>query len=93
MIKSNIINTETSLFVEALRAVLEAEDRALAAFAETYGDTIPENGGKTPGEARFRQSGLRAMFSRIKNELRRQIGECIERGLEEAGPAEREGIC
>lgn len=93
MAKFNTINTETSLFAEALRAVLEAEERTLAAFSETYGDSIPRDGGNTPGEAMFRRSGLYAVFSRAKNELRRQIGECVERSLEEAGTAAKEGVC
>lgn len=86
------MSTAAASLIEALRDVLNAESKALAAYLLTYGDTIPENGGKTPGELRFSESGLAESFDEVKSLLRTRIGETIEGDLNE-NPEGKEGVC
>ena len=92
--KEQNLRPETSLFVEALRAVLQAEDKTLSGFSLIYGDTIPDDGGKTPGEEMYYKSGLPALFEEVKDSLKTWIGTTFELGisglLEE--PKKEEGV-
>ena len=88
------LRPETSLFVEALQAVLQAEDKTLSGFSLIYGDTIPKDGGETPGEEMYYKSGLPALFEEVKDSLKTWIGTTFELGisglLEE--PKKEEGV-
>ena len=81
---------ETAPFVEALQAVLQAEDKTLSGFSGIYGEDIPKDGGKTGGEDQFIKSGLSDLFEEIKNSLRIWIGTTFELGM--SGLLESPGV-
>ena len=78
--KTNFI-PETAPFVEALQAVLLAEDKTLSGFTSIYGDT-PQDGVKTGGEEMYNRSGLSSLFEELKSALKTQIGEVVELSLQ-----------
>lgn len=90
---------ETSPFVEALQAVLQAEDKTLSGFSAIYGEETPQDGGKTGGESMFSQTGLSSLFEELKSALKTQIGEVVELSLQgllssDMKPqGEKEGVC
>lgn len=73
---------ETLLFIEALQAVLQAEDKTFSAFCQIYGDQIPEDGGKTGGEDMFHRSGLSSLFEELRDSLKNWIGQTEELSLQ-----------
>ena len=75
------LTPETAPFVEALQAILQAEDKTLSGFSAIYGEETPKDGGKTPGEEMFTQSGLSSLFEEIETALKTQIGEVVELSL------------
>ena len=72
---------ETAPFVEALQAVLHAEDKILSGFSGIYGEDIPETGGKTGGEDMFHRSGLYDLITEVKDTLKTWIGTTFELGM------------
>ena len=65
---------ETLSFVEALEAVLIAEEKCLSAYYKTYGD-----GGEIgQGEYMWSRTGMEERFSAVKDELRDQISLSVE---------------
>lgn len=91
--KEQNLRPETSLFVEALQAVLQAEDKTLSGFSLIYGDTIPKDGKQTPGEEMYYKSGLPALFEEVKDSLKNWIGTTFELGISGLldGPKKEEG--
>ena len=79
--ENKTLSQETSPFVEALQAILQAEDKTLSGFSAIYGDTIPKDGGKTGGEEMYLKSGLSSLFEEIETALKTQIGEVVELSL------------
>ena len=79
--ENKTLSPETSPFVEALQAILQAEDKTLSGFSLIYGDTIPKDGGKTGGEEMYLKSGLSSLFEEIETALKTQIGEVVELSL------------
>jgi len=73
---------ETPPFVEALQAVLQAEDKTLSGFSAIYGEETPQDGGQTGGEIMYSKTGLPEIFEDLKNEIKSQIGETIELDLQ-----------
>lgn len=61
-------------FVEALEAVLRAEDKIEKAYILSYG----EGGEVGEGEYMFKQTGTEGRLSEIKDELRDQISLSVE---------------
>lgn len=92
---------ETAPFVEALRSILQAESNILEGFSGIYGDTIPQSGGKTPGEDMYHRSGLYDLIEETKETLKNWIGTSFELGmtgcLEAPGDprllGKEEGVC
>lgn len=65
---------ETLSFVEALEAVLIAEEKCLSAYYKTYGD-----GGEIgKGEYMWTETGTERRFTEIKDEIRDQISLSVE---------------
>ena len=65
---------ETLSFVEALEAVLIAEEKCLSAYYKTYGD-----GGEIgQGEYMWKETGTEGRFTEIKDEIRDQIALSVE---------------
>ncbi len=90
---------ETAPFVEALQAILQAEDKTLSGLSAIYGDETPKEGGKTEGERMLSQTGLSSLFEELKSALKTQIGEVVELSLQgllssDMKPqGKREGVC
>lgn len=93
--KQTNLRPETSLFVEALQAVLQAEEKTLSGFSLIYGDKVPQEGGKTPGEEMYNKSGLPALFEEVKDSLKTWIGNTFELGISGLleDPKQEEGVC
>ena len=90
----NTYSPETTSFVEALRALLEAEEKTLSAFTTTYGDSIPEDGGLSYGENFYNRSKFPGLFEALKNEAKDWISSCVE--MEVTGalePKKEEEVC
>ncbi len=93
--KQTRFTQETAPFVEALQAVLQAEDKTLSGFSAIYGDTQVE-GEMTGGEEMYSKSGLSDLFGELINALKAQIGEVVEldlRGLLSSPLEKKEGVC
>lgn len=93
--KQTRFTQETVPFVEALQAVLQAEDKTLSGFSAIYGDTQVE-GEMTRGEEMYSKSGLSDLFGELINALKAQIGEVVEldlRGLLSSPLEKKEGVC
>lgn len=94
--KQTRFTQETVPFVEALQAVLQAEDKTLSGFSAIYGEETPKDGGQTGGEIMYSKSGLSDLFGELINALKAQIGEVVEldlRGLLSAPQEKKEGVC
>lgn len=68
------MSPETTSFVEALEAVLQAEDKTRSAYFKTYGEGY-ETG---KGGYMFNQTGTEAHFKELREELRDQISLSLE---------------
>lgn len=82
--------------MNSLQAVLQAEDFALTAFSEIYGDQIPQDGGNTGGEDMYHSSGMYSLFEELKDTLHTWIGQTTElglRGLLDKPKKEEESVC
>lgn len=93
--KQTRFTQETVPFVEALQAVLQAEDKTLSGFSAIYGET-QEEGEMTGGEKMYSKSGLSDLFGELINALKAQIGEVVEldlRGLLSTPQEKKEGVC
>ena len=93
--KQTRFTQETAPFVEALQAVLQAEDKTLSGFSAIYGDTQVD-GEMTGGEEMYSKSGLSDLFGELINALKAQIGEVVEldlRGLLCTPQEKKEGVC
>jgi len=92
---------ETAPFVEALRLILQAQDKILEGFSGIYGDTIPQSGRKSGGEDMYYRSGLYDLTEETKETLKDWIGTSFELGmtgcLEAPGDprllGKEEGVC
>ncbi len=69
------LNPETSSFVEALEAVVKAEEKVLSTFLGYYGD------GKNGGEFVFEDTEISSHFEEIRKTLRDFISHQIEEDL------------
>lgn len=72
---------ETVLLVEALRQIIQAEDKCLCAFSRTYGDTIEKAGDQTNGERMFDQVGLSSSFDNLIKTVKSAIGDSMEQDI------------
>ena len=63
--------SETAPFVEALRTILQAEDKTLEGFSQIYGNS----------DATYQESGLPEAFDNLKNLLKVWIGTTFELGI------------
>ena len=75
---SNNLSPETSLLVEALQAMIEAEDKALTAYMERYGYGF----NKGEGDYMFQLSGVCGIFVEAKRALKERIGDSVEEDLD-----------
>ena len=69
---------ETSLLVEALQAIIEAEGKSLTAFMERYGYGFEEGG----GDYMYQVSGVSEIFQEAKRAIKERIGDSVEEDLE-----------
>lgn len=67
------IYPETAPFVEALRNVLQAENKVLDGFIGIYGEV--------GGDQNYQESGLPEAFLNLKNQIHTWIGTTFELGL------------
>ena len=71
---------ETAPFVEALQAILQAEEKTLSGFSAIYGEEITREG-DSGGLSMFKKSYISPIFEDLKNALKTQIGEVVELSL------------
>lgn len=83
------LKPETSLFVEALQALLQTEDKIYSGLTETYGEE--------QGEKMWYQSPVYTFLESAKKEVKILLGDSLELGLVGAldgvKPKETEGVC
>ena len=79
---------ETAPFVEALRIVLQAEDKVLEGIQMIYGEGVGE------GDRVYSESPLSQAFTALKDKINLQIGTTFELGLSGLlGDKKEEGVC
>ena len=83
------LKPETTLFVEALQAVLHAEDRILSGLTETYGEE--------QGEKMWYKEEVYTLLEEAKREVKILIGDSLELdlagALDKTETAKTEGVC
>ena len=71
------IYPETAPFVEALRLLLQAEDKILEGFTGIYGDGFSDG----EGDTHYRRSGIPEALDSVKGKVKEWIGNTFELGL------------
>ena len=83
------LKPETSLFVDALQALLQTEDKVFSGYTSTYGEE--------QGEKMWYESKAYSLLQDSKREIKLLIGDSLELGLvgalDEVNPQETEGVC
>ena len=76
----NTIGKETSVYMETLQAVIQAEDTTLKAFMKEYGDGF----GEREGLSLYQSSGVGKLFLDMREKLKTMIGNSLEVDLEDS---------